>query len=85
MHQPPIVPRLNLGNQENVMTERVTMDGSSPCMVEKVTMDRGSSVIPPTPHSHLSSFSAAEGDNRGHRRSTQKGTGSQWCSEQEVL
>jgi len=43
MHQPPIVPRLNLGNQENVMTERVTMDGPSPCMVEKVTMDRGSS------------------------------------------
>jgi len=43
MHQPPIVPRLNLGNQENVMTERVTMGGPSPRMVEKVTMDLGSS------------------------------------------
>ena len=47
MHQPPIVPRLNLGNQENVMTERVTMGGPSPRMVEKVTMDLGSSVAHP--------------------------------------
>ena len=53
MHQPPIVPRLNLGNQENVMTERVTMGGPSPRMVEKVTMDHGSSVMPPTLHSPL--------------------------------